>query len=137
MKTFFTISLLVTTFWANAQITPVALKTQLMNLVKAKHDFERVSYATKLDSAPSKDKYLVALNDMIKNRDSIITAIDQLLITDSVSLNEAKLPYVWINPVSSYFDYKNLISHSYYFKIVKYCLEKKMSALPRLKDVPF
>lgn len=120
----------------NAQTGNSDSKTDLLNLLKSKHNYERMLSIGK-DTARYKSIYSQACTRIKANEEKVLSYINNSLKFDSTTLSNELVDYMYVNPVSSVHDIKNRISLSAYFKIVKYSLENSRQILPRLAEISF
>lgn len=137
MKTFLIIvfSLCILTK-INAQPGNSDTKIDLLNLLKSKHNYERMLSIGK-DTAYYKSMYSKAFTGIKVNEEKVLSYINHSLKFDSTALSKEFVDYVYVNPVSSVHNIKNRISLSAYFKIVKYSLVNSSQILPRLAEISF
>ena len=119
---------------SNAQTKSLDPKQELLNLLKSKHDFERVSYYNEENAIPLNTKYQESFAKLKKNKHKIITYIDKALKVDSQALAREFVLYDYKSPASS--EPLILMSFLTYYKIIKYSLAISRSALPQLSEIP-
>ncbi|HEY0670480.1 MAG TPA: hypothetical protein VGD22_20015 [Sphingobacteriaceae bacterium] len=138
MKTFLVIvsSLCILTK-INAQPGNSDTKTDLLNLLKSKHNYERMLSIGKDTGQSYKARYCKAFTAIKVNQEKVLSYINYSLKFDSTALSKEFVDYVYVNPVSSVHNIKNRISLLGYFKIIKYSLENSEEILPRSTEILF
>jgi hypothetical protein len=126
----------------NAQTNSPDIKTELLNLLKSKHDYEKVivlnkSFKTKQDPSSSKENYVRSFAKIKENKAKILAYINNALRNDTTELNKKIVSYTYKAPYSSIIDYKSVFSYSTYFKIIKYSLMNQKDSLPPLSEISF
>lgn len=123
---------------ANAQTKEPDIKAELFNLLKSKHDYEKVAMLlSEEDAEPNKDIYIKTYSKIKENKDKVLSYIDTAITVDRDTLSKKVTWYKYKNPMSSSFDPENRISYLTYFKIVKYSLENQKNIFPPLSEIPF
>ena len=120
---------------AAAQTNSQDIKTELLNLLKSKHDYERLLSFRHKDTSSYKVKYTESFARIKKNRSRVLLYINNSLKVDSIALSKKILDYKYVSFFSSTIDYKNVISLLRYFKIIKYSLEDQKEILPPLSEI--
>ena len=122
----------------NAQTNSPDPKTELLNLLKNKHDYERkLSLGKKFNPEPYRTQYLKAFAGIKGNKGKVLSYINSSLKVDSIALSNEFVFYKYESPLSSFNDVKNRITLLTYFKIVKYSLENSKDILPSLSEISF
>lgn len=123
---------------SNAQIKSLGTKQELLNLLKSKHDYERLMTTRNKDNAlPFKTKYEDSYAEVRGNKRKIIKYIDNSLKVDSQELSKEVVFYNYQSPASSFIDFRNRMSLLTYYKVIKYSLKTSKSTLPQLSEIPF
>lgn len=123
---------------SNAQTKSLGTKQELLNLLKSKHDYERLMTTRDKEKALRfKTKYEDSYAEVRGSKRKIIKYIDNSLKVDSQELSKEIVFYNYQSPASSFIDFKNRMSLLTYYKIIKYSLKTSKSTLPQLSEIPF
>lgn len=132
----------------NAQTEVKTFKTDLLNLLEAKHDYEKQMWMSKQrnkqddleqskEAAVYSEKYMELYRHIRDMKDHYIAYIDQSIDSETPDLGARYTMYDYQIPISSRIRPGNFMTHLTYFKIVKYSLENDIDRLPTLSEIPF
>lgn len=120
----------------HAQMGESDLKSELLALLKSKHDYEKFTRINAEKGVLYKEKYTQSFARVVDNQESYLAYINRA-IKDDETLSKRYVFYDYQSPLSSRVDPKNVITQLVYFKVVKYCLENKKDLLPEISDPIF
>lgn len=120
--------------YLNGQTKNFNSKQELLNLLKSKHDYERllITSRNRENALPFKTKYEEPYAKVLGSKRKIIEYIDNSLKVNEQALSEEFIFYQYHDPFSSKFDKNNRISLATYYKLIKFSLETSKVALPEL-----
>ncbi len=151
MKTIFGYILIVICLWsinvkANREIKDDEVRARIFDLVKLKHEYERMLYRARIykvlepaKTIEAKDKYFSAVKEVSSRstRKVYLSYLDRSIENSSDSLSKKVVLYEYQDPLSSYFDKYKMVSYLDYLRVVRYSLfQVKSDSLVSLDEVP-